>query len=259
MRILALATLIATFWCQGSIAKSHCWQTIAPRLDYLQISTPSISTHGRIHAFKISLEHYLIDTVLAKDYDKLALPVTKFAHKTASLVTINGGFFSPHYQPLGLRIQHSNIRSPLKNTSWWGIFYIKDHQAHIINPKQYHANINPEFAIQAGPRLVINGSLPSLKGGYAERSALCIIPTGDVALIITERAPLTTTQFAQILRRPLEQGGIGCHDALNLDGGSSSQLYVKLPNFSLSVISFHDVTDAITIKPRSPLHHNLSV
>ena len=254
MRIPVLLTLIASLWCQGSIAKSHSWQAIALGLDYLQISTPSISTHGRIHAFKISLENYFIDTVLAKDYDKLALPVAKFAHKTASLVTINGGFFSPNYQPLGLRIQHGNIRSPLKNTSWWGIFYIKNHQAHIINPKQYHAHINPDFAIQAGPRLVINGNLPSLKGGYAERSALCIVPTGEVAVIITERAPLTATQFAQILQRPLAQGGIGCQDALNLDGGSSSQLYVKLPNFSLSVISFHDITDAITIKPRTHLY-----
>lgn len=229
------------------------WESLATGLDYMRIPCPSISTHGRIHAFRISLTNYNLDILIAKDYGKSSLSATKFAHKAGSLITINGGFFSPDYQPLGLRIQQGVIRSPLKDTSWWGVFYIKDHHPHIVSQRQYPATLHPEFAIQAGPRLIVNGSIPTLKEGYAERSALCITKTHEIVIAITEQAPLTTAQFARILQRPSHQNGIGCYQALNLDGGSSSQLFAELPGFTLNVMGFHDVTDAIIVKAKQQM------
>lgn len=247
---LRLLTAIFASWLCVNSTNAASWETIAPGLAYTHIPTPSISTHGRIHAFRVSLQHYNLDIAMAADYDKLALSANNFAKKTASLITINGGFFSPNYEPLGLRVQRGVTRSNLKNTSWWGVFYIKNHRGHIVSQHQYRKATRPDFAIQAGPRLLINGSIPLLKDGYAERSALCTTQSGDVVLIVTERAPLTTTQFARILQRPINKGGIGCYQALNLDGGSSSQLTAQLPSFSLKVMSFHDVTDAIIVEPK---------
>lgn len=257
LRIIITSML---FLCSAYTQAQHRqWDEIAPGLAYLQIPTPSISTHGQIHAFKVSLSDFNLGLAFAEDYDKLALSTVKLAHKTGALVTINGGFFSPNYQPLGLRIQNGNVRSPLKSTSWWGVFYIKNDQAHIVPQRQYRRKTNPDFAIQAGPRLLVNGSIPKLKGGYAERSALCINREGEVIITITEHAPLTTTQFAKILQRSPSKEGVGCYQALNLDGGSSSQLFAQLPGFSLKVISFHDVTDVVIVQPKQRAAKSLKV
>jgi exopolysaccharide biosynthesis protein len=49
---------------------------------------------------------------------------------------------------------------------------------------------------------------------------------------------------------PPIEGGLGCMNALNLDGGSSTQLYAKTQDFSLSIPSFSAVTDAVVVVPK---------
>ena len=245
---------IALACAASGYAKDTQWEPLNPGISYKRVSIPSASTHGRIHAFKVSLEDYRLNIALAEDYDKLALSAAKFAHRAKVPLTINGGFFSPDFKPLGLRVQNGTTRSYLKKTSWWGVFYIKNKQPHIVSQRYYPKNMRMEFAIQAGPRLLVNGHIPKLKGGYAERSALCITHKGEVVITITEHAPLTTRQFAQILKKPASKGGIDCYQALNLDGGNSSQLYARINDFSLKVTSFHDVTDAVIVQPRKRRH-----
>jgi len=246
-----LIIILSLFYFVTSWAGNQRWEAVASGIEYLRVPSPTISTHGRVHAFRVSLDDYSLDLAIAKDYGKTALLISKFAQHTAALLAINGGFFNPSYQPLGLRVQHKIARSDLKNVSWWGVFYIKKNHAYIVSQRHYSHNLLPEFAIQAGPRLLINGKIPKLKPGYAERSALCTSTHNkEVIMVVTEHAPLTTTQFAEILQRPVELGGIGCYQALNLDGGGSSQLYAQLPNFSLKVMSFQEVADAIIVEPK---------
>ncbi len=57
-----------------------------------------------------------------------------------------------------------------------------------------------------------------------------------------------TTPFARFLTDPLEKGGLGCSDALNLDGGPSTQLVVKLPALTLSLPGWA-VPNALVVTP----------
>ena len=156
--------------------------------------------------------------------------VDEIAHFSKALVTINGGFFDHNHHPLGLRIGSQQQYNPLKRISWWGVFYIKDKKPYLSGLNNYKSNEHIDFAVQSGPRLLIHGRIPSLKPGRAERSALGISPDGRVIILVTENAPMTTT-------------------ALNLDGGSSSQLYADIGSLQLNVHGFSNVSDAIVVKP----------
>jgi exopolysaccharide biosynthesis protein len=122
---------------------------------------------------------------------------------------------------------------------------------HIVNQRNFKKNKEIEFAIQSGPRLVVNGKIPlSLKPGMDSRTALGITKNNDIILVATENLRLTTTQLASVMLAFQIDGGLGCVDALNLDGGSSTQLYASFKNFYLDIAGYSAVTDAIIVVPR---------
>jgi exopolysaccharide biosynthesis protein len=52
------------------------------------------------------------------------------------------------------------------------------------------------------------------------------------------------------MAKPETQGGLACLSALNLDGGSSSQLYASMDDFVIDIPGFSRVADAIVVRPR---------
>jgi exopolysaccharide biosynthesis protein len=71
-----------------------------------------------------------------------------------------------------------------------------------------------------------------------------------VILLATENLLLSTTDLATIMRNKTADGGLECVDAINFDGGHSTQLYTRLQNFNLQVPSFTAVADAVLVSPR---------
>ncbi|MFN7098059.1 MAG: phosphodiester glycosidase family protein, partial [Gammaproteobacteria bacterium] len=225
------------------------WQNLANGLDYTNI--PVNSTGGKIHAFKIDLKEYKLSLARAQDIGSKSANVITLAIQSGGIIAINGGFFDPFHTPLGLRIENGQLLNPIRPISWWGVFYILNNKhAYITSMKNFTLSPNIDFAIQSGPRLIVNGSTPTLKDDYAARSALCIDRQGNVIIAITESIAITPEVFAGLLRRPTTQNGLGCYNALNLDGGSSSQLYAVIGNFHLMIPSFSNVADAVVVVPR---------
>lgn len=242
--------IINCFLSTVTYAKS--WQTIEPGMDYIDLRYQSLSQWSHIHAFRIDLQKMQLSVFMAKDLPDHYASAQTFRNYAHGLLAINGGFFNPNKTPLGLRIRDNEVLNPLRPISWWGVFYIKQRQAMITTPNAFQAQKNIEFAIQTGPRLLIDGQIPSLRPGYANRSALGIDAKGRVIVVVTENLPIATTDFAHILKNP----PFNCSNALNLDGGSSSQLYAKMSDFKLDVPGFSQVSDAIIVKRR--IHTNLS-
>lgn len=226
------------------------WQTIATGLAYTTIQVDPTDAGSRLHAFRIDLRRYRLNLALARDYRLKYASVRELGERTKALVAVNGGFFSPEYDPLGLRIQNGTARVPLKSTSWWGVFSVRQGTARIDPPRDFRATPQIQMAVQSGPRLVVGGAIPSLKGGVAERSALGITPQGEVVMVATHNAAMTTSAFAEILRRSLTNGGLGCRDAINLDGGRSSQLFARIGQFQVHIPNLSAITDAVIVTPR---------
>ncbi len=176
--------------------------------------------------------------------------MANLAESNHAVIATNGGFFTPELKPLGLRVDQGEQKNPLKATAWWGVFLIKEGKPQIVAQKNYRPDKSIEFAIQSGPRLLVNGKIPALKPGLDNRTALCITKDKKVVLLATENLPISTGDLAKILGSNDKKGGLGCIDALNLDGGSSTQLYANVNRFKLKVSGFTTVSDAVLVVPR---------
>ncbi|KTD00172.1 hypothetical protein Lgee_1084 [Legionella geestiana] len=241
-----LAALLLALILAGTPAEANPWRSVGSGMEYTDLQDNGLTPWSHIHAFRVDLKNYRFSTMLAQSLGKPHASVHELAANSNALIASNGGFFDKNYRPLGLRLSNHQLLSPLKNVSWWGVFFTDGKRARIESPRHFHRTSGMDFAIQSGPRLLVNGQIPPLRPGRAERTALCIPRDGRVILVVTDNTPLTTTELAQRLRKsPLH-----CMDALNLDGGSSSQLSARVGDFRLSVHGFANVSDALLISHR---------
>lgn len=227
------------------------WQKLAPHLDYAVVSPNPYTPWGQLHAFRFSLKNYQLKVALAKDFNRQSSSIQYLAKHTNALVAVNGGFFTPQMNPIGLRISGGKKLQKIQNTSWWGIFYVRNQRPYLSTPTQFPKHRRVDFAIQGGPRLLINGQIPKLKKGLAERTAICSTRSGQVVLIASDKLPLETDRLASIISKSSKNNGFDCFNALNLDGGNSTQLNAIVGNFSLSIRGFSSITDAVYLTPKS--------
>lgn len=238
------------FIAMTSIAYASEWQNIADGIQYkkamieTKVPAEKSSAPGMIHAFQIDTLKYKLDIATAKEFGSPAMSAEQFSKKANTLIAVNGGFFTPEYSSLGLLVQSGKEINKIKQTSWWHIFQMRLFKPQIITKQEYNLMPDIEMAIEAGPKLLADGNIPKLKPGSAERSAIGISMDGKVIIAVTEDAPISLTEFAQYLRN------IGCYDALNLDGGSSTQIYAKLGKFKLNRENLGFVANAVVVKPR---------
>lgn len=235
-------------WLTKSLAAGVEWRQLSPGIDYTDIPIKQALGDGKLHAFRIDVTQHEPELILASTLNEQALYVKQYAQLTQSVFAINGGFFDTNKKPLGLRINGAEMQNPLRDISWWGVFYIANHIPYIVSRHQFHPHPSIKMALQAGPRLIINRDIPKLKAGFDNRSALCINSKRELIFFITEHAPMQTTVLAERLLAPEAKGGFECVNALNLDGGTSSQLFAKIGNFQLSLSNLFPVADAIVIK-----------
>jgi len=206
--------------------------------------------HGELYAFKFSPTRYTLRLARAVDGGESGTDILTLAKMAHALVAVNGGFFSPDATPLGLRVQDGQQLNPIKPISWWGVFRMEKGKPYISTWRDFSLNPKVSFAIQAGPRLLVNGTIPSLKPGNADRTALCITTQGEVVVVATANASLTLQQLAQHLRARSQHGGLDCVDALNLDGGTSTQLMAQAGGIDIHVPNFKSLVDAVVVVPR---------
>jgi len=239
-----IASASILFLCLFNVTCLHAeWRTLSNGLEYQTLTPTLLSPWARLHVFRIDPKQYAFQLSFAKTLSKKNAVIHELAQSSNALIAINGGFFDERYNPLGLRISHATQKNPIKPISWWGIFTIEQQKAKIYRFRQLSHLHHPQFAVQSGPRLLISGHIPPLKDGLAERSSLGIDKDGRVIILATEHASLNTTTLASILRAP----PLNCVDAINLDGGSSTQLYANIGDFKLHIHGFSPISDAVVV------------
>ncbi len=234
-------------YCAKNTHAAAGWEKLSPGIEYRDLSPNPLTPWAHIHVFRIDLHKQKLDLVTASDLSRPHASVEEIATHSNALIAINGGFFDTEYHPLGLRVGHHHRYTALKSISWWGVFYTIRKKPYLARASQYKEKIrNVDFAIQSGPRLLVNGKIPQLKPGIAERTALGITQNNQVILLVTEHAAMSTTALAELMKNfPLY-----CEEALNLDGGSSSQIYANVGSLHLNTRGALGVSDAVIVKTR---------
>jgi hypothetical protein len=162
-----------------------------------------------------------------------------------AVLAVNASFFDPEGRAMGLAVDEGRVIASGKRRSW-GALVIDDGYARIVLGADIAEGQAHRLVVQGIPRLVVGGKVQPLKPQLAERTAVCA-KGRSVVLVVTTKAE--STPFARFLADPPDQGGLGCPDALNLDGGPSTQLVVKLAGMTLSFPRGWAVPNALVVTP----------
>jgi Phosphodiester glycosidase len=198
------------------------------------------------HAFKIDLGEAELRLVPASGPSSKQT-VEQIASPFPAVVAVNASFFDKEGRAMGLAVGEGGLIATGKRKSWGALVVSGGADAKIVLGSDIPDHFTDRLIVQGIPRLVVGGRVPGLKPQVAERTAVCAAGS-RVVIVVATRAETTT--FARFLAEPSEKAGLGCSDALNLDGGPSTQLVVRLPALTLSLRGGSQVPNALVAIPR---------
>jgi uncharacterized protein YigE (DUF2233 family) len=167
-------------------------------------------------------------TLAMMDNPEGAFDLGSAAEKRGALAAVNGGYFQPDRAPLGLLVRQGVEIHPLEHARLLsGVLSVTATSINIQRTGAFKPSPAIREAVQAGPFLVEQGK--AITGLEATRSAARTVifqdAKGRVGFLIAKSATLAET--AEILATPGIAAGGKIAKALNLDGGTSTALWVR--------------------------------
>ncbi|WP_130286681.1 phosphodiester glycosidase family protein [Aquimarina brevivitae] len=137
---------------------------------------------------------------------------------------MNGGMYTPTYDPQGLYIENGVVKAPIDTIQKGygnfylqpnGVFYLTKNNVPGVCTTNDFESKNIAFATQSGPMLVIDGKIhPKFKKGSSYlniRNGVGILPNGNILFVMSKKE-LSLYDFAHYFQSK------GCLNALYLDG-----------------------------------------
>jgi hypothetical protein len=196
------------------------------------------------HAFKIDLDVAELRLVPAGS-PPTRRTVEQIVARYPVVVAVNASFFDKEGRAMGLAVDEGRVMAPSKQRNW-GALVIDGKKGRIMLGADIRDHLAHYLIVQGIPRLLVGGKVQQLKPQFAERTAVC---AEDNVVVLVVSTTAEATAFARFLADPPDKGGLGCWDALNLDGGPSTQLVVKLPALALSLPGGWGVPNALVVAP----------
>lgn len=244
--ILLLGTLAAPARADEPVRSQ--WTALASGLWYRSWSIDAgEDSPATGHAFRADPRAVRLTVLDARRDGRRAARVDALREESGAYLVVNGGFFDEQNRPLGLLVGDGRERSPLRKVDQ-GVFFIAEGRPmiqHTRDPLPWPL----ETAIQAGPRLVVDGRALQLKQQQSRRTSICLPGDGNVIIVVFPAA-VSLADLAEHLVKPPASGGLGCWAALNLDGGPSTQASLSTPAMALEVHGGWPVPDALAVLPR---------
>ncbi len=229
--------LIVVFWLTQAAAADlngergeAAWRLIADDLELGIVPLRSESLFPvQLLLLRTELERYQIRVLRAGQFGKRNLPVHELCSRSGAQVCINASFFDENRTALGLVVSSGIQYRPLHRGGGTlnGVFRVSRHSVEIIEREETQDVFGVE-AFQSGPLLLRSGEAFSgigKSGKASRRSGVCI--DAEKRLIIFAVGPPFGGISLSNLVELLQHDSVGCVDALNLDGGGSTQLFVS--------------------------------
>jgi hypothetical protein len=244
--ILILCPLAVSSAGMGPVsAEQPRFSTVAPGIAHaiFEVRPPDAAPFSG-HAFKIDLGVAELRLVPAGE-PSARRTVEQIVAPYPAVVAVNASFFDKEGRAMGLAVDEGRVMALGKQRSW-GALVIDGTNGRIMLGADIQDHLAHRLVVQGIPRLLVGGKVQQLKPQIGERTAVCA-EGNVVVLVVSTKAEATA--FARFLGDPPDKGGLGCWDALNLDGGASTQLVVKLPALALSLPGGWGVPNALVVAP----------
>lgn len=177
--------------------------------------------------------------------------VAEGAAAAHALAAVNGGYFLADRTPLGLMVSRgSTVHGWEASKILTGVMAVPAKGAPRVMRNAEFRPGGVREALQAGPFLVDHGkAVAGLNATRpAERTVVIADRKGVTALLTT--GPLTLAELASALATPGILPGLEIDRALNLDGGSSTALWVATNGTPFSHPEWKRVRNAVMVMPK---------
>jgi hypothetical protein len=167
------------------------------------------------------------------------------------LAAVNGGYFDPEYNPIGLLIVDGKVIAPLQKARLLsGVLGATGKKIQISRVAEFSLNQKLEAAVESGPMIVDQGkSVRGLESSKSARRTFAAITSGDKAAL-GFCSDVTLADLSNILA-VVTIPEFKIQRALNLDGGSSSAFWFKRAGGSaFSIAERKPVRDFVAVVPR---------
>ncbi len=230
--------------CESRLAgNTGSWRTISRGLDVRKMRIRFWDgTSAGMTGVRIDPDHFEIQ--LKWQFGKGALKAAAdIARAAKAVAAVNAGYFDENGRPMGYfrsggTVFNSRLlfRGRSRALHLGAIFYVLNNsgKAGIATREEFDSRGVRE-AFQAGPYLVRNGRPDPGLAAYREyrradrRTVLALGNKGRLVFIVSDEIGrgISWCELQNFLARPESGGGLETVEAMNLDGGSSSQLFVN--------------------------------
>jgi len=179
------------------------------------------------------------------------LLMSQWMQKEQAIAVINGGFFDQRHNATGLVISNGQVFG----TSYQGFggMLTVDNQGLVhlryLSQQPYEGNEGLQQATQSSPMLVLpGGKRANFKADAASsrRSVVAMDKQGRLLFITSPNEAFSLDELADLL----VASDLSINVALNLDGGSSTGLYVHAGNQRVAIDSLAQLPIVIIVKTR---------
>ena len=191
-------------------------------------------TSGTLHYFKFSAGTHTLKVVDQGTGAPLYRDLDSAMRANGCVAGCNGGFFHRNGKPLGLVISNGRVQGSnnLDSSLTSGTIYVENGSIRLVRSSVFSAKRPPlpRHVLQTGPYLVegsrvVAGLSPKR---FSRRSLLATDGKGNWMIAYTP--PTTLAQLGAVLSKKGVIAGFQISHAINLDGGSSSGLWVRKDN-----------------------------
>jgi len=224
--------LTCTFPCS---AQAIDWKSIEEGFDFAkyELGDENSVIRSEVYLLRFDPRRFLFAAVSAEhdgdDARPPAADLRTLTKQSGGVAGINANFFDDKGNPLGLLIDNGLVRHKMHRGGkvLTGVFAIRGDNLPVIEHRDSFKTDGVITAVQAGPRLIADGAVVPLNAPdeTSRRSGIAITKRNAVILYATVlRFPgATLSEIQGMLLDP----SLEVLQALNLDGGGSSQLFVE--------------------------------
>lgn len=207
-----------------------------------------------VHQLRFQPDKARLRLLLAKDHGEQAMLVGNMAQKAGVFFAVNASYFDAKLSPLGYLQRGKQVVVPQFQTggAFGGLFLLSGGKARVVRPQDFTRGAH-QLALQCGPRLVVQGR--PIDGIHATepgaRTGIAVDRQGRICLYACSGRPgLDLAKLPALLLKKVSQGGLEAFYALNLDGGTSTQLWMVTDKIKASLPSLARVPVALGVEMR---------
>jgi exopolysaccharide biosynthesis protein len=173
------------------------------------------------------------------------------AKRLRPLAGVNGGYFDPQNEPVGLVIADGKLIAPFRKARLLsGVLVANKGRIELVRSAEYSSRKTAATALQCGPFLVDGGvPVPGLNNTRPARRTFFITGGPDRAGV-GFCSSVTLAELGAILATPHLAGDGKVQRALNFDGGSSSAFWFASERGPYSIGEYKTVRNFVVIAPK---------